>query len=87
MTNNKLIVPNADFAIQQLKNEIAAELGIQYGADISARDNGRIGGEITKRLIALGELKLQEMSQGINNSNITQYTNNQVDTSHQGILH
>jgi hypothetical protein len=59
---NKLLVPNSEVVVNQLKEEIAQELGIQYGADISARDNGRIGGEMTKRLIALGQAKLQEMN-------------------------
>jgi len=59
MTNNKLIVPNAEFAIQQMKNEIANELGITIHADMSARDAGRIGGNITQRLIALGQQSLQ----------------------------
>jgi small acid-soluble spore protein A (major alpha-type SASP) len=62
MNNNKLVVPNSELVIDQLKQEIAAELGIQYGADSTARDNGRIGGEITKRLIALGQQKLMEMN-------------------------
>jgi small acid-soluble spore protein A (major alpha-type SASP) len=57
---NKLIVPNSELVIQQLKEEIAAEFGIQYGADVSARDNGRIGGEITKRLIELGKQQLMD---------------------------
>lgn len=59
MTNNKLIVPNSEFAIQQMKEEIAAELGITLGADTSARDNGKIGGEITRRLITLGQQSLK----------------------------
>lgn len=59
MTNNKLIVPNSEFAIQQLKNEIANELGIQIHADMSARDAGRIGGTITRKLIELGQQSLQ----------------------------
>jgi hypothetical protein len=58
---NKLIVPNSEMVINQLKEEIAQELGIQYGANTSARDNGRIGGEMTKRLIALGQAALQNM--------------------------
>ena len=59
---NKLIVPNSEILINQLKEEIAQEFGIEYGANTSARDNGRIGGEITKRLIALGKAALEEES-------------------------
>lgn len=74
MTNNKLIVPNAELALNQLKEEIAAELGIEIHSDMKSRDAGRIGGEITKRLIQLGMEQLQEQS--INTSNIPQYMYN-----------
>lgn len=62
MTNNKLIVPNSEFAIQQMKQEIAAELGITLGADTSARDNGKVGAEMTKRLVELGQQSLMNMN-------------------------
>lgn len=74
---NKLIVPNADLVIEQMKNEIAAEFGIQYGADTSSRDNGRIGGEITRRLIELGKQQLC-----IENVNHLQTNQNQVTQQH-----
>lgn len=76
---NQLINPAAETLINQMKEEIAQEFGIQYGADISSRDNGRIGGEITKRLIQLGEQKLIEMSQehSVNHTMINQSVNNQ----------
>lgn len=48
--------------LEQMKNEIATELGIEIHADMTARDAGKIGGQITQRLIALGEQKLMEMS-------------------------
>jgi hypothetical protein len=47
--------------LDQLKNEIAAEMGIELNGDSTAREIGSVGGEITKRLIQLGEMKLQEM--------------------------
>lgn len=62
MNNNKLVVPNSELVIDQLKQEIAAELGIQISPDMTSRDAGRIGGTITKRLIALGQQKLMEMN-------------------------
>ena len=59
MTNqNNLVVPQAESALEQMKIEIANELGIMYGADMSARDNGRIGGEMTKRLVRLAQEQL-----------------------------
>lgn len=50
-------------ALEQLKIETAAELGIEINENILSRDAGKIGGNITKKLIALGEMKLVEMYQ------------------------
>ena len=40
-----------------MKTEIANEFGVQMGPDATARQNGQVGGEITKRLVsqALGQ--------------------------------
>ncbi|KOO47127.1 alpha/beta-type small acid-soluble spore protein [Priestia koreensis] len=48
---NKLVVPGAEAALDQMKYEIAREFGVQLGADTTARANGSVGGEITKRLV------------------------------------
>ena len=52
---NKLVVNGSKEAIENLKYEIARELGIALGADTSSRLNGTVGGEMTKRLVKLGE--------------------------------
>ena len=52
---NKLIVPGSKQAVENLKYEVARELGIQLGADTSSRLNGTVGGEMTKRLVNLGK--------------------------------
>lgn len=74
---NLLKIPTitTDLALQLLKEETATELGLTYGADVSARDNGRIGGQVTKKLIALGEKTLVNMmdEQGVGNVELTQY--------------
>lgn len=49
--SRKLLVPGADLVLNQFKEEIAAEFGVQLGSDTTARANGSVGGEITKRLI------------------------------------
>lgn len=54
-SNNKLVVPGSKQALDNMKYEIANELGITLGADTSARLNGTVGGEMTKRLVRLGE--------------------------------
>lgn len=52
---NKLVVPGAKQAIEQMKYEIASELNVTLGPDTSARKNGSVGGEMTKRLVQMGE--------------------------------
>jgi len=52
---NKLIAPNSKQALEKLKYEIARELGIELGALQTARLNGTVGGQMTKRLVELGE--------------------------------
>ena len=52
---NRLIAPESKKAIENLKYEIAKELGITLGADQTARNNGTVGGMMTKRLVELGE--------------------------------
>lgn len=54
-SNNKLVVPGSKQALDNMKYEIARELGITLGADTSSRLNGTVGGEMTKRLVRLGE--------------------------------
>jgi hypothetical protein len=51
-SSNKLLVPGAGAVLNQFKEEIASEFGVKLGKDTTARANGSVGGEITKRLIA-----------------------------------
>lgn len=55
---SKLVVPGAKQAIEQMKYEIANELGVKMGPDTTSRANGSVGGEITKRLVQMGEQHL-----------------------------
>lgn len=57
-SSNKFVVPGAKQAIEQMKYEIAREFGVTLGPDTSSRQNGSVGGEITKRLVQLGEQSL-----------------------------
>ena len=52
---NKMVVPGAKQAIDKMKYEIASELGVKLGPDATSRANGSVGGEITKRLVRLGQ--------------------------------
>ena len=64
--SNKLVVPGSRQAVENLKYEIARELGIQLGAD-TTRLNGTVGGEMTKRLVKLGEEYYNNMQSQQNN--------------------
>ena len=46
--------------VDQMKYEIAGEFGVNLGADASARENGQVGGEITKRLVNLAKNNMKE---------------------------
>ncbi|KPV44909.1 alpha/beta-type small acid-soluble spore protein [Alicyclobacillus ferrooxydans] len=59
--SNEYLTPNAQHAIEQMKYEIASEFGVQLGANTTSRENGSVGGEITKRLVSFAE---QAMSGG-----------------------
>ena len=57
-SRNEVVVRGAENAIEQMKYEIAQEFGVQLGANTTARSNGSVGGEITKRLVAMAEQQL-----------------------------
>ena len=54
-SNNKMVVPGSKQAIERMKYEIANEFGVNLGPDATSRANGSVGGEITKRLVKLGQ--------------------------------
>ncbi|WP_454190368.1 small, acid-soluble spore protein, alpha/beta type [Paenibacillus sp. Marseille-Q7038] len=61
--SNQLVVSNASGALEQMKYEIAQELGISipqdgYQGNMTSYENGSIGGYITKRLVTIGEQQL-----------------------------
>lgn len=57
-SSNKLVVPGASQALDQMKYEIAQEFGVNLGPDATSRANGSVGGEITKRLVSLAQQNL-----------------------------
>ncbi|MEL7622911.1 MAG: alpha/beta-type small acid-soluble spore protein [Clostridiales bacterium] len=61
--SNKIVVQGARQALDQMKNETASELGItNYSSmdkgDLSSRQNGYVGGYMTKKLISYAEQQL-----------------------------
>ncbi|WZL74451.1 alpha/beta-type small acid-soluble spore protein [Clostridiaceae bacterium 35-E11] len=58
--NNRAVVPEARMALNQMKAEIASELGLTNYETIdkgtlTSRQNGYVGGYITKRLVEAAE--------------------------------
>ena len=63
MTNsNKSVVPEAKEALNKFKYEVATEVGVNlkngYNGDISAKDAGRIGGNMVKKMIQKAESQM-----------------------------
>ena len=61
--NNKTAVPQAKQALNQMKLEIANELGMaDYDSvdkgNLTARQNGYVGGYMTKKLVELAEQQM-----------------------------
>ncbi|MBU5595368.1 alpha/beta-type small acid-soluble spore protein [Amphibacillus sp. MSJ-3] len=57
-SSNKLVVPGVEQKLNQMKYEIAQEFGVSLGANETARANGSVGGEITKRLVQQAQEQL-----------------------------
>lgn len=63
MANSKKVVPEAMTALDKFKYEVASEVGVNlkdgYNGDISARDAGKIGGQMVKKLIQQAENQMK----------------------------
>ena len=64
MTNtNKKVVPEARESLEKFKYEVANEVGVNlkngYNGNISARDAGRIGGNMVRKLIEQAENQMK----------------------------
>ncbi|UVI31697.1 alpha/beta-type small acid-soluble spore protein [Paenibacillus spongiae] len=62
-SSNSLVVPQASAALDQMKYEVAQELGIQIPQDgyygyMATRDAGALGGNITRKLVQIAEQQL-----------------------------
>ena len=57
--SNRVAVPEAKQSLKKFKTEVANSMNITlndgYNGDISARDAGRIGGQMVKRMIEYAE--------------------------------
>ena len=62
-TNNTKVVPQAKAALNQMKLEIANELGMSNyqqvdKGNLTARENGYVGGYMTKKLVEMAEQQM-----------------------------
>ena len=55
MTRNKKLVPEAKAALDKFKMECASEVGVDlkngYNGDLTAKENGSVGGQMVKKMI------------------------------------
>ena len=62
-SSNKKLVPEAMTALDKFKYEVASEVGVNlkdgYNGDISAKDAGKIGGQMVKKMIADYESRMK----------------------------
>ena len=60
--SSRTLVPEAKDSLNQFKYEVASEVGVNlkngYNGDISAKDAGRIGGNMVKKMIQKAESKM-----------------------------
>ena len=61
--NNQKVVPQAKQALNQMKLEIANELGMSNyqqmdKGNLTARENGYVGGYMTKKLVEMAERQM-----------------------------
>jgi hypothetical protein len=57
--SNQVLVPNAKQLLNNMKYEVANEVGVNlqqgYNGDIPAREAGRVGGNMVKKMIQYAE--------------------------------
>ena len=62
-SSNSKVVPEAREALNKFKYEVASEVGVNlkqgYNGDIAAKDAGKIGGQMVKKLIEQAERNMK----------------------------
>ncbi|MED4582166.1 alpha/beta-type small acid-soluble spore protein [Brevibacillus choshinensis] len=59
--SNRLINEQANAVLDQLKNDIANGFGVALGGETTSRQNGSVGGEMTKQLVQFAEKQLTQV--------------------------
>ncbi len=60
--NNKLVVPQSENVLDQMKYEIAEELGIEIHADMTSREAGKIGGSMVSKMIKMAQEQIDQQN-------------------------
>lgn len=63
MARNEKLVPEAENGLNRMKYEVANEQGVNlkegYNGDIKAKDAGKVGGNMVKKMIAQAENQMK----------------------------
>lgn len=86
---NRVLVPEAQRALYDFKHEIARELGVaqnvqgDYWGNVSSRDNGAVGGNMVRKMIAFAESQLTSNAGAITNQPLMGNTNSRGPAGNQ----
>ena len=62
-SNNRIVVPEAQSAMEQFKQQAASEVGVTlnkgYNGDLTSRQAGSVGGQMVKKMIESYENSIQ----------------------------
>ncbi|MGI6192030.1 MAG: small, acid-soluble spore protein, alpha/beta type [Christensenellales bacterium] len=60
----RALIPESQQALDSLKTEIASQLGVDYNTPdkghLTTRQNGSVGGEMVRRMIAFAEQSIKD---------------------------
>lgn len=64
MANNEKLVPQAENKLDKMKYEVANEQGVNlkkgYNGDISAKEAGKVGGNMVRKMIEYAEQRMKD---------------------------
>ena len=83
MSKNKVVVPEAQAALDKFKMEAASEVGVNlkqgYNGDLTSRQAGSIGGQMVKNMTPVRHMKFERKSRISNGHMISvKYTYNLI---------
>ena len=74
-SNNRIVVPEAESAMEQFKMQAANEVGVTlnkgYNGDLTSRQAGSIGGQMVKKIKPVRTMKFERKSRIVNGHKTT----------------